>query len=117
MTKMRDSIREIIRTDPTIIATESQIDRLTDRLDSGIIPGDDYHTMEELYEYRKVYNAHAAVGWIAAGYYVVKSIRHSDGELCFGEYDVCDTCMHEIKGEMVNAAWHSVMDQPYHLRY
>jgi hypothetical protein len=47
-------------------------------------PRDEYHTMAELYEYRMLYNAHAAAGWLAAGHYVVKSWRHSDGELCFG---------------------------------
>jgi len=46
--------------------------------------GDEHHTMDELYEYRMLYNAHAARGWLAAGLPVVKSWRHSDGELCFG---------------------------------
>lgn len=46
--------------------------------------GDEHHTMDELYEYRMLYNAHAAQGWLNAGYPVVKSWRHSDGELCFG---------------------------------
>lgn len=45
---------------------------------------DGYHTHNELYEYRMLYNAHAAIGWLDAGYRVVKSWRHSDGELCFG---------------------------------
>lgn len=45
---------------------------------------DGYHTFNELYEYRMLYNAHAALGWLAVGYPVVKSWRHSDGELCFG---------------------------------
>jgi hypothetical protein len=47
-------------------------------------PRDEYHTMRELYEYRMLYNAHAAHGWLAAGIPVVKSRRHHDGELCFG---------------------------------
>lgn len=51
--------------------------------DAGQI-SDGYHTFDELYEYRMLYNAHAATGWVAAGYPVVKSWRHSDGELCFG---------------------------------
>ena len=46
--------------------------------------GDEYHTMEELYEYRMLYNAHAVRGWLAAGISVVKSHRHHDGEECFG---------------------------------
>ncbi len=45
---------------------------------------DGYHTFDELYEYRMLYNAHAAHGWLAAGIPVVKSWRHSDGEACFG---------------------------------
>lgn len=45
---------------------------------------DGYHTFDELYEFRMLYNAHAANGWQAAGIPVVKSWRHSDGDLCFG---------------------------------
>ena len=46
--------------------------------------GDEYHTLEELYTYRMLYNAHAAQGWLSAGVPVVKSWHHSDGEECFG---------------------------------
>ena len=45
---------------------------------------DGLHTFNELYEYRMLYNAHAAHGWLADGINVVKSVRHSDGEYCFG---------------------------------
>lgn len=45
---------------------------------------DGYHSMAELYEYRMLYNAHAAQGWLAAGIPVVKSWRHHDGAECFG---------------------------------
>lgn len=45
---------------------------------------DGHHTFDELYDYRMLYNAHAAHGWLAAGIPVVKSWRHSDGEECFG---------------------------------
>lgn len=45
---------------------------------------DGHHTFDELYEYRILYNAHAAHGWTAAGIPVVKSWRHSDGQECFG---------------------------------
>lgn len=44
-------------------------------------PRDEYHTMEELYEYRMLYNALAVN---AMPDRAVKSWRHSDGELCFG---------------------------------
>jgi regulator of replication initiation timing len=45
---------------------------------------DGYHTHNELYDYRMLYNAHAVMGWLADGFHVVKSWYHSDGELCFG---------------------------------
>lgn len=45
---------------------------------------DGHHTFDELYDYRMLYNAHAAHGWLAAGIPVVKSWKHSDGDLCFG---------------------------------
>ena len=45
---------------------------------------DGHHTHRELYDYRMLYNAHAALGWLAAGIPVVKSRKHSDGEACFG---------------------------------
>lgn len=57
---------------------------------------DGYHTFEELYEFRKVYNAALFNEWAGekhlfteneyplALYDVHKSWRHHDGELCFG---------------------------------
>lgn len=46
---------------------------------------DEYHTMDELYEYRMIYNACLFNEWSALNRYEVhKSIRHHDGELCFG---------------------------------
>lgn len=44
-------------------------------------PRDEYHTMDELYHYRMLYNALAANLMPESA---VKSWRHSDGELCFG---------------------------------
>ena len=58
------------------------IRKLLDALEAA--EGDEHHTMDELYEYRMLYNAHAAHGWDAAGIPVVKSWSHSDGEKCFG---------------------------------
>ena len=47
--------------------------------------GDQYHTLDELYDYRMVYNALIFNEWAKAGCYDVhKSWRHSDGEECFG---------------------------------
>lgn len=57
---------------------------------------DGYHTHEELYEFRKLYNACLFNEWaarfpitnpdgtVAYKYSVHKSLRHHDGELCFG---------------------------------
>lgn len=56
---------------------------LADELAAGNA-SDGYHTHRELYEYRMLYNAHAANGWHAAGIPVVKSWHHDDGAPCFG---------------------------------
>lgn len=46
---------------------------------------DGYHSFDELYDFRKVYNAALFNEWAAQGKYnVEKSKRHNDGELCFG---------------------------------
>jgi hypothetical protein len=45
---------------------------------------DGYHTFNELYDYRKVYNALLFNEWSRQGLYDVhKSRKHSDGEQCF----------------------------------
>lgn len=46
---------------------------------------DGYHTFNELYEFRKVYNAALFNEWARQGKYSVhKSKKHDDGEDCFG---------------------------------
>jgi hypothetical protein len=46
---------------------------------------DGYHTFNELYEFRKAYNAALFNEWAAGGKCSAhKSWRHHDGELCFG---------------------------------
>ena len=48
---------------------------------------DGYHTFNELYEFRKVYNATLFNEWAKFDipkYDVHKSWKHHDGELCFG---------------------------------
>lgn len=49
---------------------------------------DGYHTFDELYEFRKVYNAALfnilALPSAGYDYNVHKSLKHHDGELCFG---------------------------------
>jgi hypothetical protein len=46
---------------------------------------DGYHTFDELYEFRKLYNALLFNEWAKAEKYNVhKSWKHNDGEDCFG---------------------------------
>lgn len=46
---------------------------------------DGYHTFDELYEFRKVFNACLFNEWYKQGKYEVhKSKKHFDGEDCFG---------------------------------
>jgi hypothetical protein len=45
---------------------------------------DGFHTHNDLYAHRRMLTLHAVHAWLAAGYKVVKSRKHSDGELCFG---------------------------------
>lgn len=46
---------------------------------------DGYHTFNDLYEFRKVYNAVLFNEWAKLGKYEVhKSTKHHDGEECFG---------------------------------
>ncbi len=46
---------------------------------------DGYHSFKELYEFRLLYNALLLNAWSQQGLHsVVKSKKHSDGELCFG---------------------------------
>lgn len=58
------------------------------KLPDGVAAGDvsdGYHSFNELYEYRKVYNAALFNEWARSGkFHVQKSLKHSDGELCFG---------------------------------
>lgn len=54
---------------------------------------DEYHTMEELYDFRMLMHAHLVNLWhLMAVYTTFKSKRHHDGELCFdGEYFIVVT--------------------------
>lgn len=46
---------------------------------------DGFHTFNELYEFRKVYNAALFNSWSKQGLYNVhKSKKHYEGDLCFG---------------------------------
>lgn len=45
---------------------------------------DGWHTFSELYDFRKLYNAHLFNEWALSGKYeVYKSKKHYDGEVCF----------------------------------
>ncbi|MBF4603739.1 hypothetical protein [Curtobacterium sp. VKM Ac-2884] len=58
---------------------------LKDAEDALRAEGDEHHTLDELYEYRMLYNALLFNEWERNGTYpVVKSMQHSDGEDCFG---------------------------------
>ncbi|MDE1997975.1 MAG: DUF4406 domain-containing protein [Burkholderiales bacterium] len=64
----------------------AQVERLQGG-DAGIDgnTSDGYHTFNELYEFRKAYNAALFNEWASSGKCNVhKSWRHHDGELCFG---------------------------------
>lgn len=54
-----------------------------DRGDIGSV-SDGYHTFDQLYNFRKLYNAAFFNLMSNNGYLVFKSKKHSDGELCFG---------------------------------
>lgn len=77
---LEDMIKNFIRT--TInqaIAQERERNKVTGETSDG------YHTFNELYEFRKVFNAVLFNEWYAQGKYSVhKSERHADGEPCFG---------------------------------
>jgi len=50
---------------------------------------DGYHTFEELYIFRTIYNALIFNKWASEGLYEVhKSMKHHDGEACFGKDDM-----------------------------
>jgi hypothetical protein len=54
-----------------------------ERLASGEM-SDGYHTHNELYQYRMLYNVLALHGFMTAGWHVTRSWRHHSGEECFG---------------------------------
>jgi hypothetical protein len=69
----------------TVLGHDTQ--KMIDQMDSGDRGqlSDGYHTFNELYDFRKAYNAMLFNQWAVMGAYSVqKSYRHHDGELCFG---------------------------------
>lgn len=65
------------------------------------VEADEYHTMDELYEYRMLYNAFAALHFDKRYGGAFKSWRHDDGELCFGGGWFI-VCLHTIDGWVTN---------------
>ena len=61
--------------------------KLLQRLKNLFLPegkiSDGFHSFDELYHYRMLYNA-AFFNSLEGKYEVHKSYRHADGELCFG---------------------------------
>lgn len=80
---IRWGVGEIERLRSELATTTDRYRDLWDAVQTGDA-SDGYHTHNELYEYRLLYNAHAARGWLAAGWPVSRSKRHDDGEPCFG---------------------------------
>ncbi len=63
--------------------TQKRIDNTPSGLKGSYSDG--YHTFNELYEFRKIYNAALFNEWAKHEQYDVhKSWKHHDGELCFG---------------------------------
>lgn len=68
----------------TLTDVAAEVQRLREQVAAGEA-SDGYHTHNELYEYRLLYNAALFNAWRDLGTVdVVKSWRHSDGEPCFG---------------------------------
>lgn len=81
--KAEDLALQNERLTQTLGNTRRTLERLRSNLKAGVA-SDGFHTHQELYEARMLYHAHAVSNWEAAGIPVVKSVRHSNGELCFG---------------------------------
>ena len=63
---------------------KKQLRLIKKQIESGEL-SDGYHSFNELYEFRKLYNACLFNEWYEQGKYKVhKSLRHYDGEECFG---------------------------------
>ena len=69
---------------------------------TGII-SDGYHTFDELYEFRKVYNACLFNEWaILNKYSVYKSRRHHDNKFCFDNNNYFIVCANLLEGHISN---------------
>ena len=75
----------LVKEDTTVfLVPVDKVISIEKEVNAGSI-SDGYHTFDELYAYRKAYNALIFNEWAKQGInQVVKSTRHSDGEECFG---------------------------------
>jgi len=81
--RLAQKVRAIAATFTTSPGRVETLLRAADELERP--PRDEFHTMAELYEFRMLYNALAFNALAATDTIrIVKSWRHSDGELCFG---------------------------------
>lgn len=79
--------------------------KLLQRLKNLFLPegkiSDGFHSFDELYHYRMLYNA-AFFNSLEGKYEVHKSYRHSDGELCFGGGEIYFKKYGEIMMDVVD---------------
>ena len=78
------------------------------------IERDEHHTMDELYEYRMLYNAYTALYFDSMHGKAVKSWRHHDGEECFGGgwFIVCLNTPHGWVTNHYKAEYWDLFDVP-----
>ena len=84
---------------PTLKEIQKELDSFHDigRISDG------YHTFNELYEFRLMYNAHLFNLWHEKGLYDVhKSYLHHDGEKCFGKEDTFIVTAQTPHGQISN---------------
>ena len=64
---------------------------------------DGYHTFDELYEFRKIYNACLFNEWASQNKYsVYKSRRHHDNKYCFDDGNYYIVCANLPTGQISN---------------
>ena len=64
---------------------------------------DGYHTFDELYEFRKIYNACLFNEWASQNKYSVhKSRRHHDNKYCFDDENYFIVCANLPTGQISN---------------
>lgn len=91
MTKKEEFIRDYSRSNLLRFSTKDKVENaMSEAWDNALKyadgrTSDGYHTFDELYEYRKLYNA-AFFNALAKDKScpVIKSLKHSDGDPCFG---------------------------------